>query len=267
MRLRLTIVLLVLALQFPASRSAYAQDPAVVDFILTNINIARVANGLPPYALNSQLTQAAQVHSEDMAQQAYALFNQGQSPLGAIVHEGSDGTRSADRVAATGYNAIQVGENIYGGIFGEGAALDFWLNSSPHLANLLHERYSEVGIGLAPGPEGLVMYTVVFAHSNNSPLPPAPTSVPQPAAPLPEPTAVATATATQSPTPAPTATVRQIQLPRPVATVATEELLATSDDSTTDDGSLFARPVTLWVILLEAAAIIVGLYTVIKLLR
>jgi len=273
LRFTLGVALLAFALLWPV-RPARAQDPADVDYLLASINAVRAAQGLPPYTLNPLLAAAAQAHSEDMAAQAALLLEAGQSIGGAVTHTGSDGSSAADRVARTGYPAIQVGEDIYASRSGPQAAFEWWMGSSAHRNNILHPRFLEIGIGAAPGPEGLTLFTLVFAHREDSPVLPAPTvppaATPVPPTPLPTdpPTATSVATPLPSPTPTPsaTATVTRIQLP------PAEETTSPGGAGTATPGGASAPPGVasgprLWVILLEVAAAIVAIFTFVKLRR
>jgi uncharacterized protein YkwD len=266
----LAFALAALALLWPV-RPAHAQDPADVDYLLVNINAARAAQGLPPYALNSLLTAAAQAHSEDMAAQATLLLDAGESIGGAVTHTGSDGSSAADRVARTGYPAIQVGEDIYASRSGPQAAFEWWMGSSAHRNNILHPRFLEIGIGAAPGPEGLTLFTLVFAHSEDSPVLPAPALPPAatPIPPTPLPTEAPTITPLPSPTltPSATSTVTRIQLPPAEEDTASTDLAETeSPDGTAAPRGVASGP-RLWVILLEVAAAIVAIFTFVKLRR
>jgi uncharacterized protein YkwD len=265
-RSRIVLALLALGLLWPV-RPARAQDTADVDYLLASVNAARAAQGLPPYALNPLLAAAAQAHSEDMAAQAALLLEAGESIGGAVTHTGSDGSSAADRVARTGYPAIQVGEDIYASRSGPQAAFDWWMGSSAHRSNILHPRFLEIGIGAAPGPEGLTMFTLVFAHSEDSPVLPAPTQPPPVTpAPLPTETPTATSVATLLPsptvTPSATPTVTRIQLPPAPA----EDTASTDPAEAAAPGAVAPGP-RLWVILLEVAAAIVAIFTFVKLRR
>jgi hypothetical protein len=93
------------------STCAFTMNQSNVNDVVTAVNAYRAKNGLPPYNVNAQLTQAAQSHSEDMA--CNHLF----------VHTGSNGSTPASRVAA-GYSASNVTENVYGSyppLTGQGA--------------------------------------------------------------------------------------------------------------------------------------------------
>jgi uncharacterized protein YkwD len=106
------------------------------------INAYRAQNGLPPYTINAQLTQAAQAHSEDMA--CNNLF----------VHTGSNGSTPESRVAASGFQAAYVSENVYGRYPAPTGqeAVTWWATDQTdtrHNENLLSTQYTEIGVGYA----------------------------------------------------------------------------------------------------------------------
>src|SRR5574340_57612 len=128
---------------------ARAQDADLAARMLAAVNAARVASGLPPYALNPLLTQSAQAHSEY------------QRDTGQITHEGPGGSRAFERAAAVGYPGARVNENIYAGIGGPERAVEWWLTADePHRHNVLHPTLREVGIGAATNAQGVTYYTM-----------------------------------------------------------------------------------------------------------
>lgn len=122
------------------SSCAFTTDASRVNDVITAINAYRTKNGIPPYNVNAQLTQAAQSHSEDMA--CNNLF----------VHTGSNGSTPASRVAAAGYSASSVTENVYGSYpppTGQGA-VSWWATDQTdpnHNLNLISTKYKDIGIG------------------------------------------------------------------------------------------------------------------------
>lgn len=153
-------ILIGLALLLSLTSSVVAAQADPVYAILNRINALRVQNGLLPLALNGTLSTAAQRHSDDMA------------ATGNIDHTGSDGSTSLVRIQAAGYghwnSYSRYGENIYGGQSATVAiAWEFWINSSPHLKNLLNTHYREVGIGVGHGSNGGTYFTLNFGAQPN----------------------------------------------------------------------------------------------------
>ncbi len=94
---------------------------------------------VPALAWESRLSQAAYDHSLDMATANY------------FSHTGRDGRSPFQRVAATGYTAQAVGENIAAGYGSMAAVVDGWMGSEGHCANLMSASYSQMGLACARG--------------------------------------------------------------------------------------------------------------------
>lgn len=128
------------ALMFLTHPSGAAADDPVQEMIAA-LNAVRAERGLGPYALSPRLTATAQAHVDDLLAH------------GMLGHVGSDGSRLRQRLARAGYRAHWVGENWVVADTLEGAVA-WWLGSRPHTANILHQHYTEVGIGHGPHPWG-----------------------------------------------------------------------------------------------------------------
>ena len=121
--------------------------------ILQLINDTRVANGLPAYELQPQLSNAAQVLTIDMACNDF------------VSHIGSDGTNWYDRITAQEYTYEEAAENI---LFGYGTvpqlALNWWMDSQVYSDNILNASMTQIGIAYALNPQtSASYYTLVFA--------------------------------------------------------------------------------------------------------
>jgi uncharacterized protein YkwD len=120
----------------------YLADASRTQAVVSAINNHRAQQGLPALTVNPLLIQAAQAHSIDMA--CNQLFN----------HNGTNGSTPASRVAAAGYSASGVTENVYGSyppLDGPGVVA-WWATDqldTRHNANLLTTKYSEIGVGYA----------------------------------------------------------------------------------------------------------------------
>lgn len=95
-----------------------------------------------PLTWNDRLTTAADGHSRDMAAQNY------------FSHTSADGRTLADRVNATGYAWLSLGENIAAGYPSVNAVMDGWIASPGHCANLMNAGFAEVGVACVPGAAG-----------------------------------------------------------------------------------------------------------------
>jgi uncharacterized protein YkwD len=108
--------------------------PSVVNQVLQLINNERSRAGLQPLRLNAALTQAAQRHSTSMAYQDF------------FDHKGPDGD-FASRIRDAGYRFSAASENIAAGQSTAAAAVQGWMNSPGHRANILNPRFVDTGIG------------------------------------------------------------------------------------------------------------------------
>jgi uncharacterized protein YkwD len=88
-------------------------------------------------AWNTLLAVAAAGHSTDMANNNY------------FSHTSRDGRSPTDRIAATGYLGSYWGENIYAGSGDVAAAVNAWLNSPGHCANIMNSHFKDFGAACA----------------------------------------------------------------------------------------------------------------------
>jgi uncharacterized protein YkwD len=160
---------LVLVLALLACRGLAAQEDKKAKFELTAeekrllklLNESRAKAKLPPLKVNEVLTKVARAHSANMLKQ------------GKMSHE-LDGKLPKDRVLDAGYEYRSVGENVASAV-GSGAPPPpeqihkGWMNSKPHRANILSDRFQEVGIGVAHGRKGKSYYTQVFGTQRKKP--------------------------------------------------------------------------------------------------
>jgi uncharacterized protein YkwD len=118
--------------------------------VLDLTNAERAKEKLPPLKANPLLFAAARKHSENMAKK------------GELSHD-LDGKSPFDRITAEGYLWSRAGENIANGdALTPAGALQVWMHSPPHRANILKADYQEIGIGIARTAKGEVYYTQVF---------------------------------------------------------------------------------------------------------
>jgi len=127
--------------------------------ILARMNAARAAHGLGPLRRNAELAVAARHHSLEMARGGY------------FAHASADGGSFAGRVREW-YSVVgrrwAVGENLLWSTpaIGGRQAVDLWLASPGHRANVLGRAWKDVGcaavhVADAPGVYGYQPVTVV----------------------------------------------------------------------------------------------------------
>lgn len=151
------LLILLTGLTLAPAPAAAQEGPAAQLYAL--VNKARLDNGLAPYGWSSLLAAAAQRHADDLA--AHRLAS----------HTGSDGSTPAQRILQAGYvawgNGAVVGENFWTGTGSPEDVLEWFLGDPPHRANILSERYREIGIGFARDSEGRVYYVLDFGARPN----------------------------------------------------------------------------------------------------
>ena len=132
------------------------------------INRERAAHGLPALAMDARLTQAAQLHSDDMGRRNF------------YDHTDPDGRQPSDRVYAQGVppHATTVAENIHWGTGYLGSPREImrdWMNSPGHRRNILRPEVSHIGVGIGsdaprPGHQGPArVYTTNFFGGGDIP--------------------------------------------------------------------------------------------------
>lgn len=119
-----------------------------VSDLITLVNDARDENGLSALSVDQRLVTAANNHAEDMVCNNY------------LSHVGLDGSTPQSRVAATGYTASVVVEDIYAlhpayGINAQ-SAFNWWINNPAHRADLLNPDTTQLGIAYVESEESLL---------------------------------------------------------------------------------------------------------------
>lgn len=109
--------------------------------IIVETNIARSANGvLPALTENAKLNAAAKAKAEDMFANQY------------FEHVSPGGVDPGTLVKNYGYEYIITGENLILGNFkDEKEIVQLWMNSPGHRANILNNRFVEMGAAIVKG--------------------------------------------------------------------------------------------------------------------
>jgi uncharacterized protein YkwD len=123
--------------------------------ILGLVNKERARGGLPPLKFSPRLAVIARGHSYDMAMRHY------------LAHNSPDGVAPADRISGVGIGYRAVGENIYMDNYADSAgvprrAINGWLKSPEHLANIISGKFTETGVGIAQSTDGATYVTQDF---------------------------------------------------------------------------------------------------------
>ena len=122
--------------------------------LLELLNKERTKKELPPLQPNPLLFKVARAHSANMAKQEK-------------MEHVLDGKNPGQRVLAAGYDYGKAAENI---AVSEGTRpplrviVKGWMESKIHRDNLLDDKVTETGLGIAKNDKGEIYYTQVFAR-------------------------------------------------------------------------------------------------------
>lgn len=132
-----------------AARSSFAAT-SIERQAFNAINSERAKNGLSPLAWDGELCGVARSHSESMGR------------LNFFDHEGPDGNL-LNRVGGIDWKSL--GENIaynQGQDDPAGVAINQWMHSPKHRANILRRDFTHSAIGITRTADGRVYLTQVF---------------------------------------------------------------------------------------------------------
>jgi uncharacterized protein YkwD len=137
-----TLLLMPLACQNASNpiTGGYPSEAEVEARSFQLINQSRASNGLPSLAFDSQLSDIARAHSQDMRDRSY------------FAHNDPDGNSPSSRMRTGGFTFKISGENIARttGMKDPGqVANDEFLNDQAHREVLLNQEFTKVGIGVA----------------------------------------------------------------------------------------------------------------------
>jgi uncharacterized YkwD family protein len=105
---------------------------------LEQVNVERAKAGLRPLQIDMRLVSTARVKSRDMINNNY--FGHISPKLGSPI----------DQMRAAGISFRYAGENI-AGTRTAAQAMQMWMQSSGHRANILKAEYTHIGIGVVSG--------------------------------------------------------------------------------------------------------------------
>ncbi len=120
----------------------FSGDYGLLDFkgIIEETNKARLVNGLTALTESSALNRSAEKKVDDIFAKQY------------FEHESPDGKTVSDLSKASGYDFILIGENLAMGDFRNNTdLLEAWMASTGHRANILKDRYSNIGVSVKIG--------------------------------------------------------------------------------------------------------------------
>ena len=124
----------------PSGSTGHVALSSLESGVLQQLNLIRTQHGLVPLKLNVQLTEAAEQHSREMGADGY------------FEHTSHDGTAFWKRIGrwygSNGYGYWSVGENLLWSSpdVSPAGALQLWMNSPEHRANILTARWRQIGV-------------------------------------------------------------------------------------------------------------------------
>lgn len=113
------------------------------------INAKRVANGVLPLKIDDELQNVARIKAQDMVDNNY--FSHTSPVYGSPF----------DMIKSFGIKYKTAGENIAGHSTNTGA-VNAWMNSSGHKANILNSSFNYTGIGVVSSPKYGKIYVQMF---------------------------------------------------------------------------------------------------------
>jgi hypothetical protein len=174
-----SLFVLILAVTFTSSLAIFLHrtHPEVLgisyqisDIELLNLtNYERQQNGLAPLSLDKQLSVAAANKGQHMFQYDY------------WAHFAPDGTSPWQFIKAAGYDYSYAGENLARGFTTSVDAMNAWMKSPTHRANILSPLYKDVGFAIKEGRlqgEDTVLIVQEFGQRENTALANSKTSSP-----------------------------------------------------------------------------------------
>ncbi len=114
------------------------------------VNLQRKNNGVPELRILSRCVEAAQYHSQEMADSGFFSHD---SPNQSI----------QQRYAQFGLNGSYWGENIAYGYSTPASVMTTWMSSSGHRANILSRNFKSLGVGAVKARNGRIYWTQCFS--------------------------------------------------------------------------------------------------------
>ncbi|MEU6624288.1 CAP domain-containing protein [Streptomyces litmocidini] len=110
--------------------------------VVALVNAERERAGCGPLRSEGHLRDAAQGHADDMAARGY------------YEHHSPEGRDAGDRMSGAGYEWSAWGENIHRGPKTPARAMEDWMDSPGHRANILNCSFKDIGVGVTLAANG-----------------------------------------------------------------------------------------------------------------
>ncbi|WP_099055158.1 CAP domain-containing protein [Streptomyces vietnamensis] len=124
------------------STAAAGKAARFVRDVVELANAEREKAGCGPLRTEGHLRAAAQGHADDMAARDY------------YEHHSPEGRDAGDRISGAGYAWAAWGENIHRGPKTPERAMEDWMDSPGHRANILNCSFKDIGVGVSLAANG-----------------------------------------------------------------------------------------------------------------
>ena len=142
----------------PKPRTTTARPPsglaAQESEVIRLVNAERRRAGCGSLALSTRLRTAIRLHVAELGRHGNLY----------ISHVSDDGRTFVDRAKAQGYDDPG-GENVARGQRNAADVMDSWMNSAGHRANILNCGFKAIGVGVARGVDGTLVWGQLFGRS------------------------------------------------------------------------------------------------------
>lgn len=137
------LVVAVFGLAFSV-KNLITQNPDILSAVITGVlidltNSSRTSENLKPLAYSPVLSTAAQLKANDMAQKGY------------FAHTSPEGRSPWYWFKQAKYDFLYAGENLAVNFVDSEDVVRAWMHSEGHRANILSNKFSEIGIAVASG--------------------------------------------------------------------------------------------------------------------
>ena len=141
----------------PAAACDFEENASFVTQLQTLINEERTSNNLSALSVNAELAAVAKAHAIDMLCNNY------------LAHQGSDGSTPNSRVAAEGFTASLVVEDLYAAPINVGdpqSAIDWWMSDPASRADVLNPNTTVFGVAYVSSEESMLggYFVVIMAQ-------------------------------------------------------------------------------------------------------
>ncbi len=124
--------------------SYVTRHPGLLSAVITSVlvdltNSNRINQNIAPLVQNETLAYAAQLKANDMASKSY------------FAHTSPEGRSPWYWFKEGGYEFLYAGENLAVNFNDSSDVVLAWMNSEGHRANIMNDKFTEIGIAMAPG--------------------------------------------------------------------------------------------------------------------